>query len=159
MLSPLMFGHNVSSVHHCHTRLTQLFREYICIKLSHHRAVIWCHTAPWPVIWDPGVSQALPHYHALACSGKRHKEIGSQQGHGNARQVHYHTYRRNAPEYLYSEVKLDLTKAAILYSISNNDNTQEVCDHLNISYQTQERKLVKKKISFFSLARLDVNLS
>lgn len=79
MLSPLMFGHNVSSVHHCHTRPAQLLRGYISVKLSHHRAVIWRHTAPRPVVRDPGVGQALPHYHAVACWRKRHKEMGGQQ--------------------------------------------------------------------------------
>lgn len=79
MLSPLMFGHNVSSVHHCHTRPAQLLRGDICIKLSHHGAVIWRHTAPRPVVWDPGIGQALPHYHTVACQRKRHKEMGSQQ--------------------------------------------------------------------------------
>lgn len=55
MLSPLMFGHNVSSVHYCHARPGQLLWRDFWVKFSHHRAVIWCHAAPWPVVWNPGV--------------------------------------------------------------------------------------------------------
>lgn len=80
MLSPLMFGH-VHSVHHCHTRPSQLLRGNVCVELSHHGAVIWSHTAPWPVVWDPGVGQALPNYHAVACRRKRHKEMGEVSRH------------------------------------------------------------------------------
>lgn len=76
MLSPLMFGHNVSSVHYCHTRPAQLLRGHICIKLSNKGAVIRRHAAPRPVIWDPGVGQTLPHDRAVACRRKRHKEKG-----------------------------------------------------------------------------------
>lgn len=39
-VSPLMFGHNVSSVHHRCARPAQLFSGNICVKFSHHRAVI-----------------------------------------------------------------------------------------------------------------------
>lgn len=70
MLSPLMFGHNVSSVHHCHTWPAEVLWWYICVKLCHHRAVIWCHTTPWPIVRDPGIGQALPHYHTVACQRK-----------------------------------------------------------------------------------------
>lgn len=87
MLSPLMFGHNVSSVHHCHTRPAQLLRGYVCVKLSYHRAVVWCHAAPWPVVRDPGVGQALPHYRAVACGRKRQQLTGSRQTRGDCMQL------------------------------------------------------------------------
>lgn len=92
MSSPLVFGQNVSSVHHWHTRPAQLLRGHICVKLSHHRAVIWCHTAPRPVVWDPGVGQALPHYHAVACSRKdtRKWEVSGHVG----RHATYTQYQR-----------------------------------------------------------------
>ncbi len=127
-LSPLMFGHNVSSVHHCHTRPAQLLRGYICVKLSHHRAVIWRHTAPRPVVRDPGVSKALPHYHAVACGWKRHKEMGSQQTCGTACRLD------NVPNDLHSEVNFDLTKAAITcIKLSGTQAVAEVATGLHSS--------------------------
>lgn len=76
-VSPLMFGHNVSSVHHCHTRPAQLLWGDVNVKLSHHRAVIRRHPSPRPVVRDPGVSQTFPHYHVVACQSDKRVD-GSQ---------------------------------------------------------------------------------
>lgn len=76
-VSPLMFGHNVSSVHHCHTGPAQLLRGDVNVKLSHHRAVVRRHPAPRPVVRDPGVSQTFPHHHVVACQSDKRVD-GSQ---------------------------------------------------------------------------------
>lgn len=70
-VSPLMFGHNVSSVHHCHTGPAQLLWGNVNVKLSDHRAVVRRHAAPRPVVRDPGVSQTFPHDHVVACQSDK----------------------------------------------------------------------------------------
>lgn len=69
--SPLMFGCEVIPLHHCHAAsivhrlLRRLLIRVICVKLGHDGAMLRGHSAPRPVIGDPGVRQALPHDRAM----------------------------------------------------------------------------------------------
>lgn len=69
-VSPLVLGHDVSSVHRCHPRPAHLLGTGLHEKLGQQGAVVRGHPTPGPVVWDPGVGQAFPHHHVVACRGR-----------------------------------------------------------------------------------------